>query len=163
VSYPIFFTGWVSPTVVAGAARKRKEEETISYGRGDMDGWEFKIVRSATGRFRNTETLQETCRQEAAAGWELLEKLDDYRLRFKRRTERRHDDYVRSDPYRANVNSAWSPTLLRIIGLLLLISAGGLLLTTGSLTQFDHVPWTVVVIGLLAIVIGVVTLAHHRS
>jgi hypothetical protein len=74
------------------------------YNTDELDGWEFKIVRSATGKFKNRDFVRELCQEEAKAGWELLEKFDDNRIRFKRRVEKRDQDhYLQSDPYRTNV------------------------------------------------------------
>ena len=42
--------------------------------------------------------------EEARAGWEMLEKFDDYRIRFKRRVENRTEDrHLGSDPYRTQI------------------------------------------------------------
>ena len=89
----------------AHAAKMRDEEENMTgYNKEDLDGWEFKIVRSTLGRFSNYEKVQEVCRQEAKAGWELVEKFDQYRLRFKRRTDMRSkDQFLDTDPYRTNI------------------------------------------------------------
>jgi len=40
---------------MAAAARRRQEEEEkmTNYNKEDLEGWEFKIVRSNIGRFRN--------------------------------------------------------------------------------------------------------------
>ncbi len=94
-------------TAAAAAAHKaaelkREEEEMMTaYGKEDLDGWEFKIMRSATGKFKSLETVQELCRQEAQAGWELVEKFDNSRIRFKRRIDKRSGDaQLGFDPYR---------------------------------------------------------------
>ena len=88
----------------AAAARKRmidEEENLTPYNKGDLDGWEFKIVRSGFGRFRKPEVIQELCRREAEAGWEMLEKFDSQRIRFKRRIENRsRDGQLGYDAYR---------------------------------------------------------------
>jgi len=92
----------------AAAARKRreqKEEEVMTqYSQDDLSGWEFKIVRSMTGRFSSHEAIKQLCTEEARAGWELVEKFDNNRVRFKRRIERRsQDQMLEFDPYRTNV------------------------------------------------------------
>lgn len=93
----------------AAAARRRmiEEEETLTpYNKGDLDGWEFKIVRSGFGRFRKPEVVQELCRREAEAGWEMLEKFDSQRIRFKRRIENRsRDGQLGYDAYRTYAGS----------------------------------------------------------
>ncbi len=46
--------------------------------------WEFKILRSNTAAFKKSDVLRKVCAEEAQAGWVLLEKFDNSRLRFKR-------------------------------------------------------------------------------
>jgi hypothetical protein len=70
----------------------------------EIEEWEFKIVRAMTARFKTREALQKLLKEEAESGWELLEKLDDSRVRFKRKKEHRSGDGHRaSDPYRTQV------------------------------------------------------------
>jgi len=67
------------------------------------DDWEFKIVRSDLPVFRKRERLQQLLDEEARAGWVMLEKLDDQRVRFKRpRSTQAQDRFLPSevDPYR---------------------------------------------------------------
>lgn len=94
----------VTTGAAAAAAHRRmiEEEENLTpYNKGDLDGWEFKIVRSGFGRFRKPEVIQELCRREAEAGWEMLEKFDSQRIRFKRRIEHRsRDGQLGYDAYR---------------------------------------------------------------
>ena len=104
-------------TAGASAARRQRmqqekeEEEMTQYTRDDLDDdWEFKIVRSSTAAFRKRETLDKLLEEEARAGWVMLEKMDDSRVRFKRpRRARAQDDYLPPDvdPYRTNYG-AWS-------------------------------------------------------
>lgn len=73
------------------------------------DGWEFKIVRSAFRTFRDAGKLEKLCRDEARAGWVLLEKFDDSRLRFKRPASARKNDAMLEpgiDPYRTWVGAS---------------------------------------------------------
>lgn len=71
------------------------------YDRDDLDGWEFKILRATSQKFRNRDELERILDEEARAGWELIEKFDDTRLRLKRRVECREDDRRADvDPYR---------------------------------------------------------------
>ncbi|MCR3923310.1 MAG: hypothetical protein NUK65_12480, partial [Firmicutes bacterium] len=86
----------------AHQAKLREEEERLTtYNGDDLQGWEFKIVRSVskiTG-----EKFRTLCDEEAQNGWELLEKFDDTRIRFKRRTEqRKQDQYAEIAPYRTS-------------------------------------------------------------
>jgi hypothetical protein len=93
-------------TAAAAAERMRQEEEEMTrYTDADLkDDWEFKIVRSNTASFKNPETLRQVCEEEARAGWVLLEKFDNQRLRFKRPASARAGDsaLVGYDPYRSN-------------------------------------------------------------
>ena len=57
------------------------------YRAEDLEGWEFKIVRSTLERFSNYEAEQKLCQEEAQSGWEMIEKYDNGRIRFKRRIE----------------------------------------------------------------------------
>jgi hypothetical protein len=90
----------------AAAAQKLRDEEEImtAYKNDDLEGWEFKIMRSYTGKFKDNKFVQQLCQEEARAGWEMLEKFDDYRIRFKRRVDNRpNDQFLKIDPYRTSV------------------------------------------------------------
>ncbi len=81
----------------AAAAKRRQEqqeeeEKKTGYRQEDIQGWEFKIVRSMFGRFSNPTILRKVCDEEARAGWEMIEKFDNSRIRFKRKVDRRHSD-----------------------------------------------------------------------
>ncbi len=86
--------------------RKQQEEEEMMTKYSDQElneNWEFKIVRTNVRRFHKPEIFQSLLQEEAVAGWDLVEKLDDQRVRFKRpRTARRRDDRLPPgvDPYR---------------------------------------------------------------
>ena len=110
----------------AKAAKDRDEEENLTkYNSDDLNGWEFKIVRSDLGRFRNYEIVQRLCQQEARAGWEMVEKFDSSRIRFKRRVEKRsQDQHLDFDPYRTSMSSISGGAVAAIIALVLLL--GGL-------------------------------------
>lgn len=84
----------------AHQARIREEEETLTtYKQQDLEEWEFKIVRSIT-KIKG-DKFRRLCEEESQNGWELVEKFDDTRVRFKRRIERRsQDQYAQLDPYR---------------------------------------------------------------
>jgi hypothetical protein len=92
----------------AEAMRRQEEEELSMYGERDLtDDWEFKILRSATAAFRNPEKLQEVLAEEAHAGWILVEKFDDQRLRLKRPASARQlDGKLDFDPYRTTVGTS---------------------------------------------------------
>ena len=131
-------SGGAMVAISAGAAASRRrrmlqeqeEVEMTPYTREDLDDdWEFKIVRSGTGAFRKRERLERLIEEEARAGWVMLEKLDDYRIRFKRpRRARAQDDYLPPDvdPYRAYYGGSSSRTaviMLVVVGLILFILA----------------------------------------
>jgi hypothetical protein len=90
----------------AAAARLRalqEEEERLTvYSPEELSrGWEFKIVRANTPAFRHSGVLQQVCEEEAQSGWELVEKFDDSRLRFKRPAAARNTPSPAGiDPYR---------------------------------------------------------------
>ncbi|MCP4539081.1 MAG: hypothetical protein GY832_18250 [Chloroflexi bacterium] len=70
---------------------------------GSPGDWEFKIVRSDSAAFRDPDVLNRLVEEEARAGWVMLEKFDDSRVRFKRpRTARAKDTFLPDgvDPYR---------------------------------------------------------------
>jgi hypothetical protein len=82
--------------------RRREEEEMTKYTDADLQGdWEFKIVRANTAAFKNPDVLRQVCAEEARAGWNLVEKFDNQRLRFKRPVGARSgDEGLDFDPYR---------------------------------------------------------------
>ena len=161
---------WVAATA---AAKRRKmllaeEENMTPYTQDDLaNDWEFKIVRSETAAFRKPEVLSKLLEEEAQAGWVMLEKLDDSRVRFKRpRSARARDAYLPDgvDPYRTrygvlSVRSAVGVGAL-IAGLLVLA-----LVALGLASEGDtglQVPWIgisalipviLVVLGLVAVVV----------
>ena len=89
----------------AAAERRRQmlfaeeEEDMTRYAQDDLKSdWEFKIVRSGTGAFRKPEALNKLIEEEAQAGWVMLEKFDDSRVRFKRpRSARAKDTFLPDD------------------------------------------------------------------
>jgi hypothetical protein len=105
-------------------------------------GWEFKIVRSQRDIFRDPATLKHLCEEEAQAGWILLEKLDDRRIRFKRPIALReivNSEMLAIDPYRSH----YGPTgnsgfwVMAIVGLILLVLPAylGFMLVSATLNQ----------------------------
>src|SRR5262245_3032310 len=92
----------------AAAARRRREEEEewmTPYSPQDLsEGWEFKILRSATGAFKDPATLQKYLAEEGQASWVLVEKFDNSRVRLKRpASARQHDGSLTFDAYRTSV------------------------------------------------------------
>ena len=129
----------------ASAAQRRRqmlekeEEEMTQYTREDLDNeWEFKIVRSGTAAFRKREVLDQVVEEEARAGWVMLEKLDDSRIRFKRpRRARAQDPYLppEVDPYRTTYGAS-SPRqvaiMLLLVGVTMFLVLGMLLFGIAS-------------------------------
>lgn len=78
-------------------------------------GWEFKIVRAKRDLFRDPAVFQKLCQEEQQAGWIMLEKLDDRRVRFKRPIalrEMMQAETLPFDPYRCRYGSSFTPMTL---------------------------------------------------
>lgn len=87
-------------------------------------GWEFKIVRAKRDLFQNQAVFNRVCAEEAEAGWILLEKLDERRLRFKRPMALREvikPETLKRDPYRCYYKT--SPSLKTWLGVIALLIA----------------------------------------
>jgi hypothetical protein len=130
--------GWMRWRQVAIASEEEEEEEILArydskintdpaemgYSNGAIAsqtrdlrllGWEFKIVRANRDLFRNPVILQRLCEEEAEAGWVLLEKLDDRRVRFKRPVALRDlikRERLSFDPYRSHYGPVTSPFMI---------------------------------------------------
>ena len=102
----------MSGAAAVAAARRRRlleeqeEEEMTSYGPDDLSReWEFKIVRANSAVFGNPKHLHRLLEEEAQAGWTMVEKFDNMRIRFKRPMQARLDDSKLPhgvDPYRVH-------------------------------------------------------------
>lgn len=83
---------------------RREEEEMTGYGHDELEqSWEFKILRSPSGAFRSPRKLAKVLAEESLAGWTLLEKFDNQRIRLKRLASARQQDNqlpAGYDPYR---------------------------------------------------------------
>lgn len=83
--------GAVVAAIAASAAKARsdkEEEQMTTYSREELEhDWEFKIIRSNFNSFKKTAILKKLCEDEARAGWIMVEKFDNGRVRFKRSTE----------------------------------------------------------------------------
>lgn len=65
--------------------------------------WEFKLVHADRDLFQDPSVFRQLCEEEAQAGWVMLEKLDDRRVRFKRAIvlrDRLRLEHLGFDPYR---------------------------------------------------------------
>ena len=106
----------------AAARRERKEEETMtSYTQTDLiEGWEFKILRSVTGAFGKPDRLRQALEEEARAGWVLVEKFDNQRVRLKRPASARAGDAgLGLDPYRTSYGMSEWKFFFTIMGIVL--------------------------------------------
>lgn len=88
------------------------------YSDGDLaEGWEFKILRSATSAFRDADRLRQVLEEESRAGWVLVEKFDNQRLRLKRpASARTADSALGFDPYRTSYGMSEGKLTLLIVG-----------------------------------------------
>jgi hypothetical protein len=101
-------TGASAAAAAAAAAEAQRraeeeEQELTPYSEQDLAAdWEFKILRSNTGAFKRPEVMRQVCSEEQRAGWVLVEKFDNSRLRFKRPASAKVNDHrqVGIDPYR---------------------------------------------------------------
>jgi hypothetical protein len=77
--------GAAAAATAAALTVQQEEEEMTPYGARELaEDWEFKILRSATNGFRDPVWLNAILQEEARAGWMLVEKFDDGRVRLKR-------------------------------------------------------------------------------
>jgi hypothetical protein len=121
--------GAASAAAAAERQRQAEEEEEMTGYRADelAQDYEFKILRSATGAFKRPERLRQVLDEEARAGWVLVEKFDDSRLRLKRpAAARERDGKLGLDAYRTYVGP--SPNAIAAI---VLAATLGILFTAG--------------------------------
>ena len=65
---------------------------------------EYKVIQAQTPLFASTPKMHEILDEEAAAGWRLLEKEDNYRIKLQREISHRENDKNLSiDAYRTSV------------------------------------------------------------
>ena len=132
--------GATSAAAAAAAERQRQlaeEEEFMTpYKSHELaQDWEFKILRSCAGAFKDPAKLRQHLDEEARAGWQLVEKFDDRRLRLKRPALARElDGKLDFDPYRTHVGLPYDPATARLsIALALgLALVAGLLLAAAA-------------------------------
>jgi len=152
---------------------KEEEEEMTRYSVDELDSnWEFKIVRSEAGAFRKPEVFNVLLQEESIAGWELVEKLDNRRVRFKRPQDTRRRDATLPpgfDPYRSHYGSAGGTRTAVLIGTALMLALGvafAVLFSTGVDTgsSADSIPWIIVTLGgVVFLLVGVAIVAIRRS
>ncbi len=110
----------------AELSKRREEEEMTSYSENDLsEGWEFKILRSYMKAFRKPEKLKKHLEEEGRAGWVLVEKFDDERLRLKRpASARRGDAALDFNPYRTQVGPSEGAVILVVLGIVFGVIVG---------------------------------------
>ena len=126
------YNAGVTATAAAAEARRRmmeEEEQMTGYSNDELENdWEFKIVRANTNVFGKPEELQKLVGEEKQAGWVLLEKLDDSRVRFKRRRSAYTNDVqlISSgiDPYRTHYGMSPGAFAALVIVIILAIAFG---------------------------------------
>ena len=95
--------------------------------------WEFKIMRSSTGAFSKREKIEQLVAEEAAAGWVMVEKFDDNRIRFKRPVAAKRNDFnlpAHINPYRTSFGMSDVGLAFSIMGVLALVGGVIFLLVT---------------------------------
>jgi hypothetical protein len=129
-----------SGVIIAVAAHQKmllaEEEQMTKYTQEELgDDWEFKIVRSNSSTFKTPQALNKLIEEESRAGWIMLEKFDDNRVRFKRlRSARARDANLPEgiDPYRTTYGPSEAMIALTIVGVIALIF--GIILVVRLLT-----------------------------
>ena len=122
--------------------REEVEEENLTRYESNISsdqpkGWEFKILRTSSGGFRRRKILNKVCAEEAQAGWILLEKMDDHRLRFRRPvTARDRDSQCKIDPYRTRYGISEIVETWTTITILLIIMGGAAILGFTAMNRF---------------------------
>jgi hypothetical protein len=114
-----------------------EEEQMTNYTRDELaNDWEFKIVRSASDAFSKPEVFQQVVAEETLAGWQLLEKLDNGRIRFKRPVSARRKDEMLPegvDPYRTTYGMSEIMMVFWVISAIMLVL--GLIILTVFLIE----------------------------
>ncbi len=119
------YSGGAAAAAAVAAAYKRKldeeEERLTPYTKEDLtQGWEYKIVRSNTAI--SGERFSRLCEEESQNGWELVEKFDNNRIRFKRSIASRANDHMASiDPYRTRIGLSEGAFVGVVLGVVLAI------------------------------------------
>lgn len=153
----------IHAAVAAARRRREKEEEQMSgYNPAELEGWEFKIVRSHFGRFGNPEVLSRLVSEESQNGWEMLEKFDNFRIRFKRRVGGRSlHSGGDIDPYRTQFGT--SPVIMPVVAVLVALVLGGVMYLMANRTVQDIHAAPVIVAGLLLVLALVAVVIRRRN
>lgn len=85
-----------------------------------IEDWEFKILRSINGAFKTHAKLQKVLHEEAQAGWVLVEKFDNDRIRLKRSIRDKDQGlYSGIDPYRSHIGMTENQLVIILLGVVL--------------------------------------------
>lgn len=125
-----YMGGVVGATTAAAAAEEKRrqmlraeEEDMTQYTQNDLKSdWEFKIVRSDSAAFRKPEVLDKLIEEQAQAGWVMLEKFDDNRVRFRRpHSARARDSFLPDgvDPYRTQYGTLATRQMAVLVGVMI--------------------------------------------
>ena len=130
-------SGAAAGAAAAGAAaqaeqlrrQQEEEEEMTPYSQNDLaEDWEFKILRSQYGLFGYPERLKEILAEESQAGWVLVEKFDNQRIRLKRPAEAKRNDHLLDfDPYRTRFPERMPEQIRRRLLFILALGLGSAL------------------------------------
>ncbi len=105
--------------------KRQEEEEKMGYNQEELEkDWEFKIVKSATGNFKKYAIVEQVKAEESEAGWVMVEKFDNNRIRFKRsRKAMQNDPYLppHIDPYCTNYGISEAALAFSILGVIFAI------------------------------------------
>ena len=129
----------MSAAAAAAAAarrrREREEEETTLMNTDPSGTIEYKIIRSATGVFKDPIKFRAALDDEARAGWELVEKFDNGRARLRRPIGcRARDVDLGQDPYRTQIGMSEGALAVVIIVYVVL----GAALLIGAVVSIVH-------------------------
>jgi hypothetical protein len=118
---PMSVAGGAAAAAQVARRMRQEEEEMTPYSKSELaDNWEFKIIRSSTNTFRDPAKTRAILEEEARAGWMLVEKFDNSRIRLKRpASARAGDGNLGFDPYRTTVGLGERALALIIIGAVL--------------------------------------------
>jgi hypothetical protein len=123
--------------------RQREEEEMSTYPPEEGNQYEYKIVRANWGIFGKPMELKKLLDEESPAGWQMVEKFDNHRIRFKRPVSARERDGQLApgvDPYRTQVGMpplAFALLILAIVvGVVLVLALLGAGIV-GALVAFN--------------------------
>ncbi|MDH5606860.1 MAG: hypothetical protein OEY93_08235 [Anaerolineae bacterium] len=162
--------------IAAQQSRKRKEQEQEEEKMSkemyaDLENWEFKIVRSYWNDFGNPQKLQVMLEEEGLAGWEMMEKLDDSRVRLRRRKEMQKRDMALPpgiDPYRTQYGGGSRSAIavgISVFTLLLGVLAAFFIGGSSSNPPSQEIPWVAVsvMIPAVLVIIGLIVVAITKA